>query len=97
MGSAIYGQPGWRFCQLDVHPPASAHRCRRRSDEPSAVSNGCEHLHSRLSGYRATLVEIEAVNRYLILPELGARAGVLGAIELASRTCTEHPPSGILS
>jgi len=44
-----------------------------------------EALHARLAGYRASLAEPEALERFLVTPGLGPRAGVLGAIELAKR------------
>ena len=52
---------------------------------PRILSLIRERLHSCLAGYRTSLSEREAVKRYLILPELGDRAGVLGALELARR------------
>ncbi len=54
-----------------------------------------EYLHYRVAGYRATLTEIEAVNQYVILPELRGRAGVLGAIELANQAYAKDPLRGI--
>jgi len=54
-----------------------------------------ERLHSFLAGYRTTLRELEAVKRYLVLPELGNRAGVLGALELARRALGEDSHRGM--
>ena len=48
-------------------------------------------LHACVAGYRVTLRDIEAVNQYLILPELGGRAGVLGAIALANQARVRDP------
>lgn len=44
-----------------------------------------ERLHTMLAGYRPTLADREAVDDYVVMPGLGGRAGILGAIELALR------------
>lgn len=43
-----------------------------------------ELLHSTIASYRPTLTAREAMNDYLVMPELGGRAGVLGAIAIAA-------------
>ncbi len=43
-----------------------------------------ERLHEALAGYRPTLASRDAANDYVVMPELGNRAGVLGAISLAT-------------
>jgi len=43
-----------------------------------------ELLHSAIASYRPTLTAREAMNDYLVMPELGGRAGVLGAIAIAA-------------
>ena len=40
-------------------------------------------LHKALAGYRQTLASSDVTKEYLVMPELGDRAGVLGAIALA--------------
>ena len=44
-----------------------------------------EGLHRRLAGYRADLAQRGSMSGFLMLPGLGQRAGVVGAIELARR------------
>ena len=43
-------------------------------------------LDERLAGYRASLAGPDALARYVVMPELGVRAGVLGAVALARST-----------
>ena len=40
-------------------------------------------LHRNIAGYRSDLATREAMDDYLVLPELDGRAGVLGAIAMA--------------
>ena len=42
-------------------------------------------LYTRLAGYRVDLAERGCLSEFLVLPRLGRRAGVVGAIELARR------------
>ena len=42
-------------------------------------------LYNRLAGYRADLAEHGSMSSFLVLPRLGERAGVVGAIELGRR------------
>ena len=42
-------------------------------------------LHKNIAGYRHTLAAREAIDDYLVLPELDGRAGVLGAISMAKQ------------
>ena len=43
-------------------------------------------LHACVAGHRVTLRDIEAVNEYLILPELAGRVGVIGATALVNHS-----------
>jgi len=44
-----------------------------------------EQLPATLAGYRPSLVTAESLVDYLVLPDLGGRAGVLGAIAMATQ------------
>lgn len=52
---------------------------------PRLVEMTRRALHARLAGYRPSLAESRALDDYLVMPRLGAEAGVLGAIGLARR------------
>ena len=78
--------PRARAEHLGLHALAAALRARRRRHAAaSPVSPGPTELCPLLNGYIRTPAILEGMDRYVVPPRLGGRAGVLGALILAEQ------------
>jgi fructokinase len=61
---------------------------------PQLLARVRAEVTTRLAGYVRAPVVIDAIEKYIVAPELGDRAGVLGALALAHDAIGDIPPGG---